>query len=96
MSSQRCFTSPHFRCRRGCTAHVRKSVRFEQPSRMAGVHRRRQNPGDPNVSPNAASPESGASGDTSTVLFKLLAAAFYGFSSFLIVVVNKSVLTNYR
>ncbi|XP_003975861.2 UDP-glucuronic acid/UDP-N-acetylgalactosamine transporter [Takifugu rubripes] len=62
---------------------------------MAGVHRRRQNPGDRNVSPNAASSESGSSGDSSTVLFKLLAAAFYGFSSFLIVVVNKSVLTNY-
>ncbi|KAG1938523.1 UDP-glucuronic acid/UDP-N-acetylgalactosamine transporter [Pimephales promelas] len=31
-----------------------------------------------------------------TVLFKLSAAVFYGISSFLIVVVNKSVLTNYR
>uniref|UniRef100_A0A3Q2L0E0 Solute carrier family 35 member D1 n=1 Tax=Equus caballus TaxID=9796 RepID=A0A3Q2L0E0_HORSE len=31
-----------------------------------------------------------------TVLLKLLAAAFYGVSSFLIVVVNKSVLTSYR
>ncbi|KAJ6662633.1 hypothetical protein lerEdw1_011770, partial [Lerista edwardsae] len=30
-----------------------------------------------------------------TVCLKLLAAAFYGFSSFLIVVVNKSVLTSY-
>ncbi|KAF7223175.1 nucleotide sugar transporter SLC35D2 isoform X2 [Nothobranchius furzeri] len=37
-----------------------------------------------------------ASGDSSTVLMKLLAAGFYGLSSFLIVVVNKSVLTNYR
>uniref|UniRef100_A0A3Q4GDR1 Solute carrier family 35 member D1b n=1 Tax=Neolamprologus brichardi TaxID=32507 RepID=A0A3Q4GDR1_NEOBR len=36
------------------------------------------------------------SGDTSAVLLKLLAAVFYGVSSFLIVVVNKSVLTNYR
>ncbi|XP_034039244.1 UDP-N-acetylglucosamine/UDP-glucose/GDP-mannose transporter-like isoform X2 [Thalassophryne amazonica] len=34
--------------------------------------------------------------DSPTVLLKLLAAAFYGLSSFLIVVVNKSVLTNYR
>ncbi|XP_072540438.1 solute carrier family 35 member D1a [Salminus brasiliensis] len=35
-------------------------------------------------------------GETLTLLTKLLAAAFYGVSSFLIVVVNKSVLTNYR
>lgn len=34
--------------------------------------------------------------ETLTLLIKLLAAAFYGISSFLIVVVNKSVLTNYR
>ncbi|XP_055057487.1 solute carrier family 35 member D1b [Misgurnus anguillicaudatus] len=33
---------------------------------------------------------------TSTLFLKLMAAAFYGLSSFLIVVVNKSVLTNYR
>ncbi|XP_051997530.1 UDP-N-acetylglucosamine/UDP-glucose/GDP-mannose transporter-like isoform X2 [Xyrauchen texanus] len=33
---------------------------------------------------------------TLMVLLKLLAAGFYGISSFLIVVVNKSVLTNYR
>ncbi|KAM3604121.1 uncharacterized protein V6R79_006688 [Siganus canaliculatus] len=39
-------------------------------------------------------PEAGA-GDGSTVFLKLLAAAFYGVSSFFIVVVNKSVLTNY-
>ncbi|PWA20965.1 hypothetical protein CCH79_00007407 [Gambusia affinis] len=32
----------------------------------------------------------------STLFVKLFAAGFYGFSSFLIVVVNKSVLTNYR
>ncbi|XP_041127073.1 UDP-N-acetylglucosamine/UDP-glucose/GDP-mannose transporter-like isoform X1 [Polyodon spathula] len=31
-----------------------------------------------------------------TVLLKLVAAVFYGLSSFIIVVVNKSVLTNYR
>uniref|UniRef100_A0AAX7VTH2 Sugar phosphate transporter domain-containing protein n=1 Tax=Astatotilapia calliptera TaxID=8154 RepID=A0AAX7VTH2_ASTCA len=36
------------------------------------------------------------SGDTSAVLLKLLAAVFYGVSSFVIVVVNKSVLTNFR
>ncbi|KAB5584368.1 hypothetical protein PHYPO_G00106680 [Pangasianodon hypophthalmus] len=34
--------------------------------------------------------------ETLTLLIKLLAAAFYGVSSFLIVVINKSVLTNYR
>ncbi|KAK2901205.1 hypothetical protein QQF64_014643 [Cirrhinus molitorella] len=33
---------------------------------------------------------------TSALFLKLFSAAFYGFSSFLIVVVNKSVLTNYR
>ncbi|XP_016415103.1 solute carrier family 35 member D1b isoform X2 [Sinocyclocheilus rhinocerous] len=33
---------------------------------------------------------------TSALFVKLFAAAFYGLSSFLIVVVNKSVLTNYR
>lgn len=37
-----------------------------------------------------------ASAETLTVFLKLLAAGFYGVSSFLIVVVNKSVLTNYR
>ncbi|KAG2461368.1 S35D1 protein, partial [Polypterus senegalus] len=39
--------------------------------------------------------DSGMAAETLTVCFKLVAAAFYGFSSFLIVVVNKSVLTNY-
>uniref|UniRef100_A0A673IZ66 UDP-N-acetylglucosamine/UDP-glucose/GDP-mannose transporter-like n=1 Tax=Sinocyclocheilus rhinocerous TaxID=307959 RepID=A0A673IZ66_9TELE len=38
----------------------------------------------------------GMADQTLTVLFKLSAAGFYGISSFLIVVVNKSVLTNYR
>ncbi|KAM5127074.1 nucleotide sugar transporter SLC35D2-like isoform 1-T1 [Callospermophilus lateralis] len=37
-----------------------------------------------------------ASAETLTVFLKLLATGFYGVSSFLIVVVNKSVLTNYR
>lgn len=37
-----------------------------------------------------------APAETLTVFLKLLAAGFYGVSSFLIVVVNKSVLTNYR
>ncbi|KAE8609628.1 hypothetical protein XENTR_v10011862 [Xenopus tropicalis] len=38
----------------------------------------------------------GMAAETMTVLIKLLAAAFYGVSSFFIVVVNKSVLTNRR
>ncbi|KAG8437138.1 hypothetical protein GDO86_008003 [Hymenochirus boettgeri] len=38
----------------------------------------------------------GMAAETMTVLIKLLAAAFYGVSSFFIVVVNKSVLTNHR
>ncbi|XP_045440447.1 UDP-glucuronic acid/UDP-N-acetylgalactosamine transporter isoform X2 [Pipistrellus kuhlii] len=37
-----------------------------------------------------------APAETLTVFLKLLAAGFYGVSSFLIVVVNKSVLTSYR
>ncbi|KAM9349623.1 nucleotide sugar transporter SLC35D2-like [Symphorus nematophorus] len=66
---------------------------------MAELHKRRQAPGgDRNLSPEGATfkTETAASGDSSTVFLKLLAAAFYGVSSFLIVVVNKSVLTNYR
>uniref|UniRef100_A0A4W4EQZ5 Sugar phosphate transporter domain-containing protein n=2 Tax=Electrophorus electricus TaxID=8005 RepID=A0A4W4EQZ5_ELEEL len=39
---------------------------------------------------------SGMADETLTILIKLFAAAFYGISSFLIVVINKSVLTNYR
>lgn len=39
---------------------------------------------------------SGMADKSPTLLLKLLAAGFYGLSSFLIVVVNKSVLTNYR
>ncbi|XP_053549361.1 UDP-N-acetylglucosamine/UDP-glucose/GDP-mannose transporter-like [Bombina bombina] len=38
----------------------------------------------------------GTAAETMTVFIKLLAAAFYGVSSFFIVVVNKSVLTNHR
>lgn len=38
----------------------------------------------------------GESGGKSTLFFKLFAAVFYGISSFVIVVINKSVLTNYR
>lgn len=39
---------------------------------------------------------SGMADKSPTLLLKLFAAGFYGLSSFLIVVVNKSVLTNYR
>nr|XP_006634918.1 PREDICTED: UDP-glucuronic acid/UDP-N-acetylgalactosamine transporter isoform X1 [Lepisosteus oculatus] len=38
----------------------------------------------------------GMAAETLTVFLKLFAAGFYGLSSFFIVVVNKSVLTNYR
>ncbi|KAJ8390430.1 hypothetical protein AAFF_G00103650 [Aldrovandia affinis] len=38
----------------------------------------------------------GMAAESLTVFLKLFAAGFYGLSSFLIVVVNKSVLTNYR
>uniref|UniRef100_A0A672N410 UDP-N-acetylglucosamine/UDP-glucose/GDP-mannose transporter-like n=1 Tax=Sinocyclocheilus grahami TaxID=75366 RepID=A0A672N410_SINGR len=46
--------------------------------------------------PQGSTASAGMADQTLTVLFKLLAAGFYGISSFLIVVVNKSVLTNYR
>ncbi|XP_032421177.1 UDP-N-acetylglucosamine/UDP-glucose/GDP-mannose transporter-like [Xiphophorus hellerii] len=68
---------------------------------MAELHRRRNERGRGSLpAAGASSPSSGVQGETSgdppTVFAKLLAAAFYGVSSFLIVVVNKSVLTNYR
>ncbi|XP_030015471.1 UDP-N-acetylglucosamine/UDP-glucose/GDP-mannose transporter-like isoform X2 [Sphaeramia orbicularis] len=64
---------------------------------MAQVHKRTHDLGDRKLSAEGASskPKPATSGDNGVVL-KLLAAAFYGVSSFLIVVVNKSVLTNYR
>ncbi|XP_053185632.1 UDP-N-acetylglucosamine/UDP-glucose/GDP-mannose transporter-like [Scomber japonicus] len=58
---------------------------------MAELHKRRRG-----VSDRKLSPEGATSAESSTVVLKLLAAAFYGVSSFLIVVVNKSVLTSYR
>ncbi|XP_004079048.1 UDP-N-acetylglucosamine/UDP-glucose/GDP-mannose transporter [Oryzias latipes] len=61
---------------------------------MAERHRRRVLAADRSPSEETANVQRGATADT--VLVKLLAAAFYGVSSFLIVVVNKSVLTNYR
>ncbi|XP_037642561.1 UDP-N-acetylglucosamine/UDP-glucose/GDP-mannose transporter-like [Sebastes umbrosus] len=60
---------------------------------MAELHKRRRELGDRKLSPDGAS---SSSGDRSTVHVKLLAAGFYGVSSFLIVVVNKSVLSSYR
>ncbi|XP_014851037.1 PREDICTED: UDP-N-acetylglucosamine/UDP-glucose/GDP-mannose transporter-like [Poecilia mexicana] len=66
---------------------------------MAELHIRRNERGRGSPPAAGASSPSGvqreASGDTPTVFAKLFAAAFYGVSSFLIVVVNKSVLTNY-
>ncbi|XP_061588895.1 nucleotide sugar transporter SLC35D2-like [Cololabis saira] len=73
---------------------------------MAALPRRgRADPGLRRSSPEAAAPAAAAasppglaeaSGDGSPVFVKLLAAAFYGLSSFVIVVVNKSVLSSYR
>ncbi|XP_057572986.1 nucleotide sugar transporter SLC35D1 isoform X2 [Hippopotamus amphibius kiboko] len=68
---------------------------------MAEVHRRQQarvkGKAPAKSSTHRHEEELGmASAETLTVFLKLLAAGFYGVSSFLIVVVNKSVLTNYR
>ncbi|KAM6919601.1 nucleotide sugar transporter SLC35D1-like [Lycodopsis pacificus] len=65
---------------------------------MAELHQRRHELGDRKLPLEEASRMStrATSGDGSTVHLKLCAAGFYGVSSFLIVVVNKSVLTNYR
>nr|ACQ58204.1 UDP-N-acetylglucosamine/UDP-glucose/GDP-mannose transporter [Anoplopoma fimbria] len=66
---------------------------------MAELHRRRTPELGHRTVPleEASDRATGASsGDGSTVHLKLLAAGFYGVSSFLIVVVNKSVLTSYR
>lgn len=69
----------------------------------AGV-RRRQAAGVKAEAPSVAVVAAPARGDEEpgmaaasslSACFKLLAAAFYGFSSFLIVMVNKSVLTSY-
>ncbi|XP_023153125.3 UDP-N-acetylglucosamine/UDP-glucose/GDP-mannose transporter-like [Amphiprion ocellaris] len=65
---------------------------------MAATRKWRHEPRDRSSGAGRASSgnERDKSGDGPTVLVKLLAAAFYGVSSFLIVVVNKSVLTSYR
>lgn len=62
---------------------------------MAELHKRRlDRRGGTKSSPGATASQP-ASSESPTVGLKLLAAAFYGVSSFLIVVVNKSVLTSY-
>ncbi|OCT82581.1 UDP-N-acetylglucosamine/UDP-glucose/GDP-mannose transporter [Xenopus laevis] len=66
---------------------------------MAEVGRRQHArvKGEASPSPPAHRDEGlGLAAETMTVLMKLLAAVFYGVSSFFIVVVNKSVLTNRR
>ncbi|XP_070701353.1 nucleotide sugar transporter SLC35D2-like [Pempheris klunzingeri] len=60
---------------------------------MAELRRRRHELSDRELSPEGAS---SSTQGASAVSLKLLAAGFYGVSSFLIVVVNKSVLTNHR
>ncbi|XP_004588808.2 nucleotide sugar transporter SLC35D1 [Ochotona princeps] len=86
----------------------RRQARAPLPSRarataaaMAEVHRRQharvKGEAPAKSSTHRDEEELGmASAETLTVFLKLLAAGFYGVSSFLIVVVNKSVLTNYR
>ncbi|KAM3866018.1 solute carrier family 35 member D2-like protein [Diretmus argenteus] len=63
---------------------------------MAEVLGRHRALGGRNLSNKSVSSEAEAAGDGSSVSVKLLAAGFYGLSSFLIVVVNKSVLSSYR
>lgn len=65
---------------------------------MAEVHKRRHERDLRNLSYKGASSktERATPGDSPELLLKLFAAGFYGVSSFFIVVVNKSVLTNYR
>ncbi|CAN9503129.1 unnamed protein product [Ophioblennius macclurei] len=62
---------------------------------MAASRERRAEPKLKNSTSTSTSTSAGR-GEPSAVLVKLWAAALYGFSSFLIVVVNKSVLTSYR
>uniref|UniRef100_A0A672HIF5 Solute carrier family 35 member D1b n=1 Tax=Salarias fasciatus TaxID=181472 RepID=A0A672HIF5_SALFA len=64
---------------------------MEAAKRRAAPERRTPPAGGEGSTPRPRPP-----GDASPVLVKLLAALFYGVSSFLIVVVNKSVLTSYR
>uniref|UniRef100_A0A8C5BQD9 Solute carrier family 35 member D1 n=1 Tax=Gadus morhua TaxID=8049 RepID=A0A8C5BQD9_GADMO len=63
---------------------------------MAEFQPRRRLHDEPNLSNKAQTAVKSVPADNADVLLKLLAAGFYGISSFLIVVVNKSVLTSYR
>lgn len=65
---------------------------------MAELHKRQRKLGGTNSSPegSASGDRGDTGGESSTVFMKLLAAGLYGVSSFLIVVVNKSVLSSYR
>ncbi|XP_017275711.1 UDP-glucuronic acid/UDP-N-acetylgalactosamine transporter isoform X1 [Kryptolebias marmoratus] len=64
---------------------------------MASLHKRRTEPDrSSSADDSPAEVRSETSGHASTLFVKLLAAGFYGVSSFFIVVVNKSVLTGYR
>uniref|UniRef100_A0A3Q2ZUL6 Solute carrier family 35 member D1 n=1 Tax=Kryptolebias marmoratus TaxID=37003 RepID=A0A3Q2ZUL6_KRYMA len=66
-------------------------------SKMASLHKRRTEPDrSSSADDSPAEVRSETSGHASTLFVKLLAAGFYGVSSFFIVVVNKSVLTGYR
>ncbi|XP_068557622.1 nucleotide sugar transporter SLC35D1-like isoform X3 [Cebidichthys violaceus] len=72
--------------------------RYNHVNGMEELRKRRRELGDRKLPREEASRTTAraAPGDGSTVQLKLLAAGFYGVSSFLIVVVNKSVLTSYR
>uniref|UniRef100_A0A672HIU0 Solute carrier family 35 member D1b n=2 Tax=Salarias fasciatus TaxID=181472 RepID=A0A672HIU0_SALFA len=75
----------------GAHAPLQDTGRMEAAKRRAAPERRTPPAGGEGSTPRPRPP-----GDASPVLVKLLAALFYGVSSFLIVVVNKSVLTSYR
>ncbi|XP_053353593.1 solute carrier family 35 member D1a isoform X2 [Clarias gariepinus] len=63
---------------------------------MAEVGRRQRGESERERESEREERDSGMADETLTLVIKLLAAVFYGVSSFLIVVINKSVLTNYR
>ncbi|CAO2588287.1 UDP-glucuronic acid/UDP-N-acetylgalactosamine transporter, partial [Lemmus lemmus] len=83
------------------SSQARAAAAAAAAAAMAEVHRRQHAPvkgeAPAKSSTHRDEEELGmAPAETLTVFLKLLAAGFYGVSSFLIVVVNKSVLTNYR
>ncbi|KAG7525400.1 UDP-N-acetylglucosamine/UDP-glucose/GDP-mannose transporter-like [Solea senegalensis] len=76
---------------------VKTSVHWKRPDNsMAQLQKRRHGAEDKPLSAEETSREGAASDASSALFVKLVAAALYGISSFLIVVVNKSVLTSYR